>query len=246
MKSIFLSNSDEEAIVEFVKQHKELYDKTNNSFKDKQKKERLWESLAATWNLPVKTVKKWIETQCTRYGKLTQTKSGKAAEKSTEQQTWLKDSFSFLQHHIRRKGISKFSMFKSPQRPSAATASVPDTSRVTESEMEISMASDVTHQPLSTSPKRQQPTIVTTTAADPVLDQFQQMRSLISTFLGARQDPTPSPRQSFCNYLHSEIEHLEERDFVTFRNEHSEEAGHNKSTGHHISTSRSNTGHIRM
>ena len=67
---------------------------------------------------------------------------------------------------------------------------------------------------------RRQPTVATnTTAVDPVLDQFQQMRSLISTFLGARQDPTPSPRQSFCNYLHSEIEHLEERDFLTFRNE---------------------------
>ena len=42
---------------------------------------------------------------------------------------------------------------------------------------------------------------------------------MISTFLGAGQDPTPSPRQSFCNYLYSEIEHLEERDFLTFRNE---------------------------
>ena len=28
MKSIFLSDSDEEAIVEFVKQHEELYDKS--------------------------------------------------------------------------------------------------------------------------------------------------------------------------------------------------------------------------
>ena len=42
---------------------------------------------------------------------------------------------------------------------------------------------------------------------------------MISTFMGARQDPTPFPRQSFCNYLHSEIEHLEERYFLTFRNE---------------------------
>ena len=55
MKSIFLSDSDGEATVEFVKQHEELYDKTNNSFKDKQKKERLWEQLAA-----IKTVKKWF------------------------------------------------------------------------------------------------------------------------------------------------------------------------------------------
>ena len=84
IKSIFLIDSDEEAIVEFVKQHEELYDKTNDSFKDKQKKERLWEQLTATRNLPIKTVKKWYETQRTRYGQLTQTKSGKAAEKSTE------------------------------------------------------------------------------------------------------------------------------------------------------------------
>ena len=55
MKSIFLGDSDEEAI---VKQHKELYDKTKDGFKDKQKKEGLWEQLAATRNLPVKTVKK--------------------------------------------------------------------------------------------------------------------------------------------------------------------------------------------
>ena len=96
MKSIFLSDSDKEAIMEFVKQHEELYDKTNDSFKDKQKKERLWEQLGATRNLPVKTVKKWFDTQCTRYGKLPQSKSGQAAEKRTERQTWLKDSFSFL------------------------------------------------------------------------------------------------------------------------------------------------------
>ena len=34
MKSIFLSDSDKEAIVEFVYQHKELFDKTHAKFKD--------------------------------------------------------------------------------------------------------------------------------------------------------------------------------------------------------------------
>ena len=108
-------------------------------FKDKQRKEGLWERLAASRNLSVNTVKKWFETQHTRYGKLTQSKSGQAAAKSTERQTWLKDSFSFLRGYIRRKGVSKSFTFKSPLRPSAATATVPDTSRETESEMEISM-----------------------------------------------------------------------------------------------------------
>ena len=159
-------------------------------------------------------MKKWFKTQHTRYGKLTQTKSQQAADLAEGQ-----FQFSMRSH---QKGVSKSSAFKSPQRPSAASASasVPDTSRDTESEMEIRIASDVTHQPSSTSPKQRQPPVENTaTSADPLLDQFQQMRSMISTFLGARQDPTPSPRQSFSNYLHSEIEHLEERDILTFRNE---------------------------
>ena len=62
MKSIFLSDSDEEAIVDFVKQHEELFDKTHAKFR----KERLWETVAASRSLPVSTVKKWFETQCTR------------------------------------------------------------------------------------------------------------------------------------------------------------------------------------
>ena len=57
MKSIFLSDSDKEAIVEFVTQHKELYHKTHTKFKDKQRKERLWETVAASRNLSVNTVK---------------------------------------------------------------------------------------------------------------------------------------------------------------------------------------------
>ena len=115
--------------------------------------------------------------------------------------------------------MSKSSTFKSPLRQlgPTATASVPDTSRETESEMKISMASDVTHQPSTTSPARRPAAVATITPEDPVLDQFQQMRSMISSFLGARQDSTPNPRQLFCHYLFSKIEHLEERDFLTFR-----------------------------
>ena len=70
MKSIFLSDSDEDAIVDFV-QHEKLYDKTRAKFKDKQRKEGLWETVAASRNLSVNTVKKWLETQHTRYGKFT-------------------------------------------------------------------------------------------------------------------------------------------------------------------------------
>ena len=48
--------------MEFTEQHKELYDKTHDKFKDKHKKELPWERLAASRNLSVITVKKRFET----------------------------------------------------------------------------------------------------------------------------------------------------------------------------------------
>ena len=42
IKSIFLSDSDGEAIVDFVVQHEELYNKTHTKFQDKQRKEGLY------------------------------------------------------------------------------------------------------------------------------------------------------------------------------------------------------------
>ena len=46
MTNTHLTDSDEEAIVDFVKGYKELHNKTNEHFKDKAKKECLWESFA--------------------------------------------------------------------------------------------------------------------------------------------------------------------------------------------------------
>ena len=128
MKSIFLSDSDEEPIVEFVKQHEELCDKTHAKFKNKQRKEGL--KTSSFQKFICQHLNKWFETQHTRYGKLTHLNSGQAVVESTERQTWLQDSFSFLRGHIRRQGVSKSSTFMSPLRPFGATATalVPDTS----------------------------------------------------------------------------------------------------------------------
>ena len=41
MTNIYPTNSDEEAIVNFVKDHKELFDKSNKHFKDKARRECL-------------------------------------------------------------------------------------------------------------------------------------------------------------------------------------------------------------
>ena len=46
MTNIYLADSDEEAIVDFVKDHKELYDKTNKHFKEKARRECSWKRFA--------------------------------------------------------------------------------------------------------------------------------------------------------------------------------------------------------
>ena len=50
-----------------------------------------------------------------------------------------------------------------------------------------------------------------------VMGQFTQMRSMLSLFLGQKQETTT--HTAFCNYQASEVEGLEEKDFQTFRHE---------------------------
>ena len=57
MMNIYLTDSDEEATVNFVKDHEELYDKTNKHFKVKARKDCLWERFASSCNLSMKACK---------------------------------------------------------------------------------------------------------------------------------------------------------------------------------------------
>ena len=47
MTNIYLTDSDEKEFVDFVKDHEELYDKTSEHFRDKARKELLWEESQA-------------------------------------------------------------------------------------------------------------------------------------------------------------------------------------------------------
>ena len=57
MTYIYLTDLDEEAIVDFMKDNEELYDKTNEHFKDKVRKECLWEHFSNSHKLSVKVCK---------------------------------------------------------------------------------------------------------------------------------------------------------------------------------------------
>ena len=66
MTNIYLTESDEEAIVDFVQDHEELYNKTNEHFKDKARKDCLWDSFASSHKLSVKMCKTWFKSRCRR------------------------------------------------------------------------------------------------------------------------------------------------------------------------------------
>ena len=75
MSNIYLTNSDAEAIVDCVKEE------TNDRFKDKARKECLWERFTNSRNLFVKVCKTSFDSQRTHYGKDMQSKFGQTQKR---------------------------------------------------------------------------------------------------------------------------------------------------------------------
>ena len=127
-----------------------------------------------------------------------------------ERQNWIQDKFNFMKAHIRRKWPSESSGFKTPARGASASADAAhDISRASadRDSMEIRMRSDTTIQPSVTSPS----SVSRCSSVDQqVMNQFEQMKTMLSSFLGSRQETT---RTAFCNYVASEVEALEDKDF---------------------------------
>ena len=83
------TDSQEISIVEFVKQHPELYDKEHPHFHNKNKREALWAEISAELKLQPFDVRRWFESQRTRFVKLPKLQSGQAPREITKRQFWV-------------------------------------------------------------------------------------------------------------------------------------------------------------
>ena len=83
------TDSQENAIVEFLKEHPELYDKEHGRFHDRHRKFALWGEMSAELKLQPFDVRRWFESQRTRYGKLSKLQSGQAPREMTKRQSWV-------------------------------------------------------------------------------------------------------------------------------------------------------------
>ena len=190
--------ANETAIVEFVKEHLELYDKEHAHFHDRQKKEPLWAEISAELKLQPFDVRKWFGSQRTCYGKLSKLQPGQAPREMTKRQSWVYQKMGFLKTHIRCKGACRSSGFEASPNTSKQDKSRGST---TDTEhLDSSVLRESRSQPMFTS------TALSTDSK--ITEHFDQMRTLISPFLQQKSD-----RQPFFDYVASEAEKMTQEDF---------------------------------
>ena len=78
------TDSQEVSIVEFEKQHPELYDKEHPRFHDRTRRESLWAEISAELKLQPFDVRHWFESKRTCYGKLFKLQFGQAPREMTK------------------------------------------------------------------------------------------------------------------------------------------------------------------
>ena len=132
------------------------------------------------------------------YGKLSKLQCGQAPREMTKRQSWVYQQMGFLKTHIRQKGPSRSSGFKtSPNisKQEESRGSTTDTEH-----LESSVLRESRSQPMFT------PTPVSTDSK--ILEHFDQMRTFISGFLQQKSD-----RQPLFDYVASEAEKITQEKF---------------------------------
>ena len=108
-------------IVEFVKQHPELYDKEHPRFHDRTRREALWAEISVELKLQPFDVRRWFESQRTCYSKLSKLQSGQAPREMTKRQSWVYQQMGFLKTHTEERGPTEVQVLRLVQIPAGRT-----------------------------------------------------------------------------------------------------------------------------
>ena len=120
------SDENEQKLVDFLRDNEILYNKCLKDYKDKSKREAVWDKFCEEHNLGKDACQKWFQSQCTLFRKVTHMKLVLGGPQLTERQKWTRDNFHFLRGHIMRhlKRKSEFRASKgSASQASAASGS---------------------------------------------------------------------------------------------------------------------------
>ena len=98
-----LTAEEEDSMVEWLREHPEMYDKRMNQYKNQQRKEALWQQKSDEMGKDINVLKVCYKSLRTRLCKLMKKKSGQAADlEMTDRDCWIITNLEFLRVHIER------------------------------------------------------------------------------------------------------------------------------------------------
>ena len=95
-----LTTQEEDDLAELVREHEFLYNKKKTDYKNKDKKDRLWEEKAKEMGRDPDEINAWFESMRTRFGRLLKKKSSDGAKTDTDREAYIRMKFAFLTDHI--------------------------------------------------------------------------------------------------------------------------------------------------
>ena len=198
--------------MDLVKDHKELYDKTNEHFKDKASKEYLCKRFTNSCKLCVKVFKTWFELQRTCYGKLTKLKSGRPQKRLQNVKTGYRISLDSCGcTSDARDSANHQALSPRPEEPVLQLLQhMPSTElQLTWIVWRSACGQQTPHYSLK---KSQAPPQLQGTFSQPAGH-----RTVHAVIIRQKQETIT--HAVFCNYVVSELEGLEEKEFQIFRRE---------------------------
>ena len=127
--AVLFRPEEEQKLVDFLHDNEILYNKRLMDYKDKSKREAVWDKVCEENNLDKDACQRWFQSQRTLFGKVTHMKSGQGEPLLTERQKWTRYNFDFLRDHIVRHLTAK-SEFRAPKgSASQASAAAGSSSR---------------------------------------------------------------------------------------------------------------------
>ena len=122
--TVLFSGDNEQKLVDFLRDNEILLNKHLKDYKDRSKREAVWDKFCDENNLEKDACQKWFQSQHTLFGKVTHMKSVLGGPQLTERQKWTRNNFYFLMDHIvcHVKGKSEFRAPKGSASQASATA----------------------------------------------------------------------------------------------------------------------------
>ena len=100
--TVVFSDENEQKLMHFLHDNEILYNKRLKNYKDRSKREAVWDKFCDEHNLDKDACQKWFQSQRTPFGKVTHMKSVLGGPQLTERQKWTRDNFHFLRGYIVR------------------------------------------------------------------------------------------------------------------------------------------------